>query len=121
MAFGVYTPLYGLSLSGVSAQVNGSALDMRAGNGRFLLQISASGTNAGFGNSAHLTLDHSLDRTGWLTFATITASGTGTYFQTVYSAGAYAYVRVSTLRVYSGATGTGVVWAWLFGNNQGGD
>lgn len=120
MAFGVNNILYGFSQSAVSAQVTGSALDFRAANGNFAFQFNASGTNAGFGNSAHITVDHSLDNVNWAVLATITASGTAGVAVTFFTAGTVAYVRSTTLRVYSGATGTGVVNGLFFANNQGG-
>lgn len=123
MAFGINNILYVSSLTGAMAQVSGNAIDLRAGQGAFCLQLSASGTNAGFGNSALVKIEHTLDpntAVGWIQLTLLTASGTGTFTQTWYSAGAYAFVRASLPAVYSGATGTGVIHAHIFANNQGG-
>lgn len=123
MAFGVNNILYVDTLTGALAQVSGKIIDLRASQGAFCFNLSASGTNAGFGNSALVKLEHTLDTntaTGWVTLTLLTASGTGTLTQTWYSAGAYAFVRATTPSVWSGATGTGVIYASIFANNQGG-
>ena len=119
MAFGVGTNLYTQSLTGALAQVSGNIADLRGSRGIFCFQVSASGTNAGFGNSAHVVLEHSIDLIAWNQLLLTTASGTGTLTQTWFSAGAYSYVRANTLRVYSGATGTGVIHAAIFANPVG--
>lgn len=119
MAFGVDNILYTQSLTGAKAQVSGNIADLRASIGTFCFELLGSGTNAGFGNSAIVEVQHSLDQTNWLTLTTLTASGTGTFTQTWYSAGAYSFVRANTKLVYSGATGTGVIYGNIFANNHG--
>lgn len=116
MTQGVATNLLTTSLVVASAQVTGLTGDFRASNGNFVMQYLGSGTNAGFGNSALLRIDHSIDGTVWQQLALITASGTGTQVQTWFSAGAYSYLRAVLPSVYSGATGTGVVSVSFFAN-----
>src|SRR5689334_8530277 len=116
MALGVGNNIYGQTLTGALAQVTGNTVDLRASNGSFVFQLSGSGTNAGFGNSANVKLEHSIDLTAWIQLALTTASGTGTLTHTVFSAGAYSFVRATTPAVYSGATGTGVIFASICAN-----
>lgn len=120
MTFGIYSPLYISSLTLASSQQTGVSGDFRASNGRFVLQYVGSGTNAGFGNSALLRVDHSIDTVNWFPLATVTASGTGTLGQLFFSGGAYSYLRAVLPSVYSGATGTGVVSVAFFANPAGG-
>lgn len=106
----------GYSLSGVSASATGSAVDLRASNGNFMLIISAAG-GASAGASATLQPKHSHDLTAWTNLgALLTASANTTqpFLTGSYSAGAYGYVRVDTTAVFSAAqTGTAAIWAWI--------
>ncbi len=107
----------GYSLSAVSASATGSAIDLRASNGNFMLIISATGGASG-GASATLQPKHSPDLTAWTNLGVVlTASATGVALTPIvlsFSAGAYGYVRVDTTAVFSAAqTGTATVWAWI--------
>lgn len=109
----------GYSLSGISASATGSAINLRASNGNFMLTVSA-GTNIALGSalaSATLQPKHSFDLTAWTNLgALLTASAhpTQTMLTGSYSAGAYGYVRVDATAVFSAAqTGTAVIWAHI--------
>lgn len=106
----------GYSLSAVSASAFGSAINLRASNGNFMLIISASG-GASAGASATLQPQHSHDLTAWTNLgALLTASANATqpFLTGSYSAGAYGYVRVYATAVFSAAqTGTAAVWVWV--------
>jgi hypothetical protein len=122
--FGLYFPSGGYTLSAQSASGTGSAIDLRASNGNFMLIISASGGASG-GASATLQMQHSHDLTAWTNVgAVLTASATGAanpFLTASHSAGAYGYIRVNATGVFSAAqTGTGTVWAFILpGNNVG--
>lgn len=107
----------GYSFSGLSASATGSAIDLRASNGNFMLIIFTTGGPSG-GASATVQPQHSHDLTAWTNLgALLTASATGAanpYLTASFSAGAYAYVRINATAVFSAAqTGTATMWAWI--------
>lgn len=116
MPFGVYEP-GGYSLSAQSASATGSAVDLRASNGMFMLIVSASGGASG-GASATLQPKHSHDLTAWTNLGALyTASATGVanpFLTASYSAGSYGFVRIDLTAVFSAAqTGTAAIWAFI--------
>jgi hypothetical protein len=105
----------GWSLSGVSASATGSAIDVRASNGRVYRYISASANGPTAGGSSIIDIRHSHDLTAWMVVESVTAVK-GTQYTAWHSAGAYGYFRADVRLTYSAAeTGTGVMAVWLQG------
>lgn len=106
---------YSLQTGNVSG-TTGSALDLRASNGTFLMTYSASSNGPTAGGSANIVLQHSHDFTSWVVMGKYTASDAAGWATARLAAGPYAYVRATVGAVYSAAqTGTGSVWVHLHG------
>lgn len=120
--WGPYFPSGGWSLSGQSASGTGTAFDIRASNGNFLVIASAGQNGPSGGASATVFIQHSPDLTAWTNLTQFTASSTGvvnTMLNQWHSAGAYAYVRATITALWSAAqTGTAQISVFILpGNN----
>lgn len=106
----------GILLSGIAASgLGGTAIDLRASNGKFFRYSSASSDGPTGGASAVFELLHSHDLTAWTVLERITAVE-GTVATAFHSDGAYGYIIASASLVWSAAeTGTASVYVYVQG------